>query len=92
MSTSQLKPNACDRCEQILDMGVIARNNIHFNSQGNILLVCALGNLQGTIDVWEIKKHKKQIASFKAPDTTQVAWLNGKQEQELFSLDHGSPL
>lgn len=67
------------RCQIILDMKVSARNAIHFNPQGNLLLLGGFGNLsQGKIEIWEVKKLKKMIATCSAPETTQLAWLNGK--------------
>lgn len=60
-------------------MGVMARNAIHFNPQGNLLLLGGFGNLaHGKIEIWEVKKHKKLIATTTAPATTQLEWLNGK--------------
>jgi len=62
----------------IFDMGVVARNAVFFNPQGNLLLLCGFGNLaHGKVEVWEIKKHKKMIAQIAAPTTTQLEWLNG---------------
>jgi translation initiation factor 2A len=58
-------------------MGIAARNEIYFNPQGNILLLCGFGNLPGSIEIWEIKKHKKLISSYKNPNTTQLEWLSG---------------
>jgi translation initiation factor 2A len=61
-------------------MGVVARNALYFNPQGNLLLVCGFGNLaQGKVEIWEVKKHKKLIATATASNTTQLEWLNGKQ-------------
>lgn len=59
-------------------MGIAARNEIYFNPQGNLVLICGLGNLPGTIEVWDIKAHKKCIAKFRAQNATQVEWLKGK--------------
>jgi translation initiation factor 2A len=64
------------RCEKIFDMDISARNTISFNPQGNLLLLCAFGNLQGKVEVWEVKKYKKLIATLQAPDTTQLHWLS----------------
>lgn len=58
-------------------MEVSARNAIHFNPQGNLLLLGGFGNLsQGKIEIWEVKKLKKMIANCSSTETTQVAWLN----------------
>ena len=66
------------RCEIIFDMGISARNAIHFNPQGNIVLLGGFGNLaHGVIEVWEIKNLKKKVAQLQAPATTQLEWLNG---------------
>lgn len=58
-------------------MEVSARNAIHFNPQGNLLLLGGFGNLsQGKIEIWEVKRLKKLIATCTAPETTQLTWLN----------------
>jgi translation initiation factor 2A len=58
-------------------MGIHARNAIYFNPQGNILLLGGFGNLaHGRIEIWEVKKHKKLIATCMAPATTQLEWLD----------------
>ncbi|ODN05490.1 Eukaryotic translation initiation factor 2A [Orchesella cincta] len=65
------------KCQIILDMDVSARNAIHFNPQGNLLLLGGFGNLsQGKIEIWEVKKLKKMIATCSASETTQLTWLN----------------
>jgi len=60
-------------------MDIAARNAIFYNPQGTIVLLAAFGNLaQGKIEIWEVKSHKKLLATTCAPATTQLEWLNGK--------------
>ena len=60
-------------------MGISARNAIHFNRHGNLLLLGGFGNLaHGAIEIWEVTKLKKKVAQMQAPAKTQLEWLDSK--------------
>ena len=65
------------KCEPVFDFGSDAdRNTALFNTQGTLMLLGGLGeNLEqeGTIEIWDIGG-KKSIATFEAPNTTEVKW------------------
>jgi translation initiation factor 2A len=66
-----------NKCEVIFDMGISARNAVHFNPQGNLVVLGAFGNLgSGNVEVWEIRKLKKKIAQTQVAAVTQLLWLN----------------
>lgn len=59
--------------DPILNMAELSRNTIRYNPFGTILLLGGFGNLSGNIEMWDMEK-RKQISSFKAPDTTELEW------------------
>ncbi|XP_051164152.1 eukaryotic translation initiation factor 2A [Leptopilina boulardi] len=61
------------KCESVFEFGVKHRNSIYYNPQGNMLLLSGFGNLQGSIEVWDMN-NRKLIASTEAPDTTLLQW------------------
>ena len=65
------------KCEPVFDFESDADRNIAlFNTQGTLMLLGGLGeNLEqeGTIEIWDIGG-KKSIATFEAPNTTEVKW------------------
>ncbi|CAG7728580.1 unnamed protein product [Allacma fusca] len=66
-----------NKCEVIFDMGISARNAVHFNAQGNLVVLGAFGNLgSGNIEVWEVRKLKKKISQTQVAAVTQLLWLN----------------
>ena len=44
-----------------------------FNPQGSLLMLGGFGNLRGNIEIWNIEG-KKSVATFEAPDSTDVKW------------------
>ncbi|XP_043254699.1 eukaryotic translation initiation factor 2A [Colletes gigas] len=61
------------KCESIFEFGVLHRNSIYYNPQGNILILTGFGNLRGGIELWDVGK-RKLIAKTDAPDTTLLQW------------------
>ncbi|KJH48983.1 eukaryotic translation initiation factor eIF2A [Dictyocaulus viviparus] len=50
------------------------RNDIFYNSFGNILLTCGFGNLgKGKMEFWDVDK-KKQIVAIEVPNTILFEW------------------
>ncbi|EYC18358.1 hypothetical protein Y032_0028g1815 [Ancylostoma ceylanicum] len=50
------------------------RNDVFYNSFGNILLTCGFGNLgKGRMEFWDVEK-KKQIVAIEVPNTTLFEW------------------
>ncbi|XP_040567449.1 eukaryotic translation initiation factor 2A [Lepeophtheirus salmonis] len=60
-------------CNKIFDFGTGPRNAVHFNPQGTIALFGGFGNINGAIEVWDIRE-KEKLASFEAPYTTDLKW------------------
>ncbi|KAL1449788.1 hypothetical protein WDU94_002263 [Cyamophila willieti] len=61
------------KCEPVFEFGQAPRNTIHFNPQGNILLLGGFGNLNGNVETWDVRQ-RKLIAKLDAPDTTLLHW------------------
>ncbi|XP_017775455.1 PREDICTED: eukaryotic translation initiation factor 2A [Nicrophorus vespilloides] len=61
------------KCESAFEIGAGHKNTIHYNPQGNILMVGAFGNLRGNIDLWDMNT-RKVIGTCEANDTTLVEW------------------
>ncbi|CAG9840542.1 unnamed protein product [Diabrotica balteata] len=61
------------KCEPVFELGSGPKNAIHYNPQGNILLLGGFGNLRGQIELWDTANWKK-ISSCEAPDTTLLHW------------------
>lgn len=55
------------------ELGTAPRNVIHYNPQGNILLLAGFGNLRGQVELWDIQS-RKLINKCDAPDTTLLQW------------------
>ncbi|VDO23033.1 unnamed protein product, partial [Heligmosomoides polygyrus] len=50
------------------------RNDVFYNSFGNVLLTCGFGNLaSGKMEFWDVEK-KKQIVAIEVPNTTLFEW------------------
>ncbi|XP_050517421.1 eukaryotic translation initiation factor 2A [Diabrotica virgifera virgifera] len=61
------------KCEPVFELGSGPKNAIHYNPQGNILLLGGFGNLRGQVELWDTANWKK-ISSCEAPDTTLLHW------------------
>lgn len=61
------------KCDQVLDFEAGARNCIHYNDFGNLLILAGFGNLRGVVEIWDMTK-KKQITTLQAPDSTLLEW------------------
>ncbi|XP_076436058.1 eukaryotic translation initiation factor 2A-like isoform X2 [Babylonia areolata] len=61
------------KCEPVFDFGTGPRNHCFYNPHANILCLAGFGNLAGHMEFWDLKQ-KKEIAKFKAADTTTFEW------------------
>ncbi|CAL1274382.1 unnamed protein product [Larinioides sclopetarius] len=61
------------KCEPVLDFDEAPRNEVSYSPVGDRLALSGFGNLQGNIEVWDLKL-KKQIIKFKAQDSTLIQW------------------
>lgn len=61
------------KCEAVFEFGQAPRSAIHFNPQGNILLLGGFGNLSGNVETWDLRS-RKLITKLEAPDTTLLHW------------------
>lgn len=61
------------KCEPVFEFGTGARNAIHYNPTGNILILGGFGNLRGSVEVWDAPQ-RKLITKLEAPDTTLLEW------------------
>lgn len=68
------------RGEIIHQAGEGDKNSIYYNPFGTLVILAGFGNLSGRVDIWDVKL-KKEIASLRAPDTTQLEWC---PDGELF--------
>ncbi|XP_029301445.1 eukaryotic translation initiation factor 2A [Cottoperca gobio] len=61
------------KCEPLFDFGTGPRNAAYYSPQGHILVLAGFGNLQGQMEVWDVKKYK-QVCKPQAPDATHFSW------------------
>uniref|UniRef100_A0AAY4AXK4 Eukaryotic translation initiation factor 2A n=1 Tax=Denticeps clupeoides TaxID=299321 RepID=A0AAY4AXK4_9TELE len=61
------------KCDPVFDFGTGPRNAAFYSPQGHILVLAGFGNLQGHMEVWDIKKYK-QISKPQAADSTHFSW------------------
>ena len=61
------------KCEPVFEFGTGPRNCVHYNPQGNILILGGFGNLPGNVEIWDVCNRKK-ITKIEAPDTTLLEW------------------
>ncbi|GIY09529.1 eukaryotic translation initiation factor 2A [Caerostris darwini] len=61
------------KCEPLLDFDGAPRNEVNYSPVGDRLSLSGFGNLQGMIEVWDLKL-KKKISQFKAQDSTYIQW------------------
>ncbi|OQR71599.1 eukaryotic translation initiation factor 2A-like [Tropilaelaps mercedesae] len=59
------------KCDPVWDLQEGPRNLACFNPHGNILLIAGFGNLQGTVETWDVEQ-RKRISVMKIPDTTHL--------------------
>uniref|UniRef100_A0A3Q3WJG3 Eukaryotic translation initiation factor 2A n=1 Tax=Mola mola TaxID=94237 RepID=A0A3Q3WJG3_MOLML len=61
------------KCDPVFDFGTGSRNAAYYSPQGHILVLAGFGNLQGQMEVWDVKKYK-QVSRPQEPDTTHFSW------------------
>lgn len=61
------------KCDPVFDFGTGPRNSVFYSPQGHILVLAGFGNLQGHMEVWDIKKYK-QVSKTQVPDSTHFSW------------------
>ncbi|CAJ1066387.1 eukaryotic translation initiation factor 2A isoform X2 [Xyrichtys novacula] len=61
------------KCDPVFDFGTGPRNAAYYSPQGHILILAGFGNLQGQMEVWDVKKYK-QVSKPQAPDATHFSW------------------
>lgn len=61
------------KCEPVFEFGTGARNAVHYNPTGNMLILGGFGNLRGGVEVWDAPQ-RKLITKLEAPDTTLLDW------------------
>ncbi|XP_028321530.1 eukaryotic translation initiation factor 2A isoform X2 [Gouania willdenowi] len=61
------------RCEPVFDFGTGPRNSAYYSPQGHLLVLAGFGNLQGQMEVWDVKKYK-QVSKPQAADSTFLSW------------------
>lgn len=63
------------KCDPVWDLGEGSRNLVYLNPQGNVLLTAGFGNLQGSVETWDIEQ-KKRICQTRIPDTTHLEFAS----------------
>lgn len=61
------------KCDPVFDFGTGPRNAVFYSPQAHILVLAGFGNLQGHMEVWDIKKYK-QVSKPQAADATHFSW------------------
>ncbi|GAB6019797.1 Eukaryotic translation initiation factor 2A [Chamberlinius hualienensis] len=61
------------KAETAFDFGTSPRNLVYYNSFGNMLILAGFGNLNGHVEIWDLKQ-KKEIVRTLARDSTYLAW------------------
>ncbi|KAG5269411.1 hypothetical protein AALO_G00201720 [Alosa alosa] len=61
------------KCDPVFDFGTGPRNAVYYSPQAHILVLAGFGNLQGHMEVWDIKKYK-QVSKPQAADATFFSW------------------
>uniref|UniRef100_A0A914YXV4 Eukaryotic translation initiation factor 2A n=1 Tax=Panagrolaimus superbus TaxID=310955 RepID=A0A914YXV4_9BILA len=62
----------------IWNLGECHRNEVHFNTQGNLFTTCGFGSLTGKIQVWNFDE-QKEINTIEVPNTTQLEFSSDGQ-------------
>jgi len=61
------------KLEKLVEFPPAHRNTAFFSPNGHILAIGGFGNLQGNIDLWDVKRGKL-MATFQAPCSAQYQW------------------
>ncbi|XP_012695260.1 eukaryotic translation initiation factor 2A [Clupea harengus] len=61
------------KCDPVFDFGTGPRNAVYYSPQSHILVLAGFGNLQGHMEVWDMKKYK-QVTKTQAADSTHFFW------------------
>ncbi|XP_028587121.1 eukaryotic translation initiation factor 2A [Podarcis muralis] len=61
------------KCDPVFDFGTGPHNAAYYSPQGHILVLAGFGNLNGQLDVWDVKNYKL-ISKPQASDSTYFAW------------------
>ncbi|XP_067103036.1 eukaryotic translation initiation factor 2A [Osmerus mordax] len=61
------------KCDPVFDFGTGPRNAVFYSPQGHILVLAGFGNLQGQMEVWDVKKYK-QVCKPQAANSTHFSW------------------
>jgi len=61
------------KCEPTFDFGTGPRNTVYYNPFGNMLILAGFGNLQGNVEVWDLKR-QRLVTKMKASDSTKLEW------------------
>ncbi|KAJ9100082.1 hypothetical protein QFC19_005762 [Naganishia cerealis] len=61
------------KANEIHSFGTEARNFLKYQPQGKLLLSAGFGNLNGNVDIWDLRSRKK-VCEFSAPNSTVCEW------------------
>jgi len=61
------------KAEPLFDFGIGPRNEVHYNSVGNMLVLCGFGNLAGNMEFWSTQE-RKLVSKMQISNTTQFEW------------------
>lgn len=61
------------KCDPVFDFGTGPRNAAYYSPQGHLLVLAGFGNLNGQMEVWDMKKFK-QVSKPQAADSTHFSW------------------
>merc|ERR1712137_226363 len=61
------------KLERLMDFPIAHRNTAIFCPHGHTLVIAGFGNLQGQMDLWDVKRGRL-ICAMKAPCTTECKW------------------
>lgn len=61
------------KANELHSFGTEARNYLKYQPQGRLLLSAGFGNLNGNVDIWDLRSRKK-VAEFVASNSTVCEW------------------
>ncbi|KAJ9125600.1 hypothetical protein QFC22_000562 [Naganishia vaughanmartiniae] len=61
------------KANEMHSFGTEARNFLKYQPQGRLLLSAGFGNLNGNVDIWDLRSRKK-VCEFSAPNSTVCEW------------------
>jgi translation initiation factor 2A len=61
------------KANEMHSFGTEARNYLKYQPQGRLLLSAGFGNLNGNVDIWDLRSRKK-VCEFSAPNSTVCEW------------------